>query len=188
MKLLLLTHIYRIPYCIYLANESLIIHSSKFSSKDLHYVSYTLIQNRLRNFCLCQFNWDGILYSQPYVPWIGFSITRECKMLDGIFSYSLMWAWLHCIRALQWRHNGRDGVSNHQPPIVYSIMYSGADQINHQSSASLTFVLGIHRWPGNSTHKRPITRKCFKFEIWNRKFDDVIMKPLDRYTASFIED
>ena len=31
--------------------------------------------------------------------------------------------------------------------IVYSTVYSGADQRKHQSSASLAFVLGIHRWP-----------------------------------------
>ena len=30
--------------------------------------------------------------------------------------------------------------------IVYSTVYSGADQIKHQSSASLAFVMGIHRW------------------------------------------
>ena len=29
--------------------------------------------------------------------------------------------------------------------IVYSTVYSGADQIKHQSSASLAFVRGIHR-------------------------------------------
>ena len=32
--------------------------------------------------------------------------------------------------------------------IVYSTVYSGADQRKHQSSASLAFVRGIHRWPG----------------------------------------
>ena len=31
--------------------------------------------------------------------------------------------------------------------IVYSTVYSGADQRKHQSSASLAFVRGIHRWP-----------------------------------------
>ena len=31
--------------------------------------------------------------------------------------------------------------------IVYSTFYSGADQRKHQSSASLAFVWGIHRWP-----------------------------------------
>ena len=42
-----------------------------------------------------------------------------------------------------------------------------ADQ-RKQRSASLAFVHGIHRWPVNSPHKMPITRKMFPF-------DDVIM-------------
>ena len=52
--------------------------------------------------------------------------------------------------------------------IVYSTVYSGAAQRKHQSSASLAFVRGIHRWPVNSPHKGPVTRKVFPF-------DDVIM-------------
>ena len=59
--------------------------------------------------------------------------------------------------------------------IVYSTVYSGADQWKHQRSASLIFVQGIHRWPVNSPHKRPVTWKMFPF-------DDVIMiLPNDRY-------
>ena len=42
--------------------------------------------------------------------------------------------------------------------IVYSTVYSDADQRKHQSSASLVFVRGIHRWPVNSPHKGPATR------------------------------
>ena len=38
----------------------------------------------------------------------------------------------------------------------------------HQSSTSVAFVWGIHRWPVNSPHKRQLTRKMFSF-------DDVIM-------------
>ena len=53
--------------------------------------------------------------------------------------------------------------------IVYSTVYSGADQRKHQSSASLAFVRGIHRGSVNSPHKWPVTRKMFPF-------DDVIMK------------
>ena len=53
--------------------------------------------------------------------------------------------------------------------IVYSAVYSAADQRKHQSSASLAFVRGIHRGPVNSPHKGPVTRKMFPF-------DDVIMK------------
>ena len=45
--------------------------------------------------------------------------------------------------------------------IVYSTIYSFADQRKHQSSASLAFVRRIHRWPVNSPHKGPVTRKCF---------------------------
>ena len=52
--------------------------------------------------------------------------------------------------------------------IVYSTVYSDADQRKHQSSASLAFVQGIHRRPVNSLHKWPITQKMFPF-------DDLIM-------------
>ena len=52
--------------------------------------------------------------------------------------------------------------------IVYSIVYSDADQRNRQSSASLVFVWETHRGPVNSPHKWPVTRKIFPF-------DDVIM-------------
>ena len=45
--------------------------------------------------------------------------------------------------------------------IVYSTVYSGADYRKHKSSASLAFVRGIHRWPMNSPHKGPVTRKMF---------------------------
>ena len=45
--------------------------------------------------------------------------------------------------------------------IVYSTVYSDADQRKHQSSASLAFVQGIHRGPVNSPHKWPVTRKIF---------------------------
>ena len=47
---------------------------------------------------------------------------------------------------------------------VYSIVYSEANQRKHQSSASLAFVRGIHRWPLNSPHKWPVTRKMFSFQ------------------------
>ena len=52
--------------------------------------------------------------------------------------------------------------------IVYSTVCSAADRRKHQSSASLAFARGIHRWPVNSPHTGPVTRKLFQF-------DDVIM-------------
>ena len=48
--------------------------------------------------------------------------------------------------------------------IVYSAVYSDADQRKHQSSASLAFVGGIHRGPVNSPRKWPVTRKMFPFD------------------------
>ena len=53
--------------------------------------------------------------------------------------------------------------------IVFSTVYSDADQRKHQSSASLAFVRGIHRGPVNSLHKWPVMRKMLPF-------DDVTMK------------
>ena len=52
--------------------------------------------------------------------------------------------------------------------IVYSTVYSDADQRKHQSSAPLAFMWGTHRGPVNSPHKWPVTRKMFPL-------DDVIM-------------
>ena len=46
--------------------------------------------------------------------------------------------------------------------IDYSTVYS--DQTKHQSSASLPFVRGIHRWPVNFPHIGPVTRKMFPFD------------------------
>ena len=57
--------------------------------------------------------------------------------------------------------------------IVCSIVCTGAYQSKHQSSASLAFARGIHRYPVDSPHKGPATRKMFPF-------DDVIMS----YSAS----
>ena len=68
---------------------------------------------------------------------------------------------------------------------VYSSVCSGTYERKHESSASLAFVGvcvcvcvcvcgggggggGIHRWPANSLHQGPVTRKMFPF-------DDVII-------------
>ena len=62
--------------------------------------------------------------------------------------------------------------------IVYSTIYSDANQRKHQSSASLAFVRGSHRGPVNSPHKWPVTRKMFPF-------DDVIMRKHQRHGKRF---
>ena len=60
--------------------------------------------------------------------------------------------------------------------IVYSTVYSDADQRKPQSSASLAFVRGFHRGPVNSPHKWPVTRKMLPFH-------DVIMHIFQRFCS-----
>ena len=68
-------------------------------------------------------------------------------------------AFLILATTLQWRQNEHNGVS-----IIYLIVCSGADKRKHEISGSLAFVRGIHRWPVNSPHKGPVTRKLFPFD------------------------
>ena len=58
--------------------------------------------------------------------------------------------------------------------VVYSTVYSDANQRKHQSSASLAFVWGIHRDRWNPRTKGQLRGKCFhlmtsscKFKLWN---------------------
>ena len=76
--------------------------------------------------------------------------------------------------ALQWRHNERNCVSNHQPR---DCLLNRADQRKQQSSASLAFVRIIHLWPVNYSHKEPVTRKLFPL-------DEVIMALREVYPSS----
>ena len=68
--------------------------------------------------------------------------------------------------SLQWRHNQHEGVSNHQS---HDCLFC-ANERKHLSFASLAFVRGIHRWPVNSPHKGPVTRKSFRLitSSWGR--------------------
>ena len=55
--------------------------------------------------------------------------------------------------SLEWRHNERNGVSNHQPHDCFLSRLFGRK----------SKVRWIHRWPVNSPHKGPVTRKMFPF-------------------------
>ena len=72
--------------------------------------------------------------------------------------------------------------------IVYSTVYSDADQRKHQSSASLALVRGIHRSPVNSLHKRAsnaenvsiwwrhhawyTSRTAVRWTVYHKKYSD----------------
>ena len=102
--------------------------------------------------------------------WSGVSLGGICLDVLSDICY------LKFLDPLQWRHNGRYGVSNHQPHDCLRNRLFRRRSWKHQSSASLAFVRGIHRGPVNSPHKWPVTRKMVPF-------DDVIMR-VDSGTAS----
>ena len=75
---------------------------------------------------------------------------------------------VHIWHTKQWRHNGRDGVSNHQhrDSLLNYLLRRGSKKT---SKPRITcFVWGIHLSPVNSPHKWPVTQKMFPF-------DEVIM-------------
>ena len=74
---------------------------------------------------------------------------------------------------LQWSHTECNASQITCVPPVFSTVCSGADQRKCQSSASLAFARGIHRWPTNSPHRGLVMRKMFPF-------DDVTMSDVLR--------
>ena len=107
------------------------------------------------------------------------SMTRDPYMLSR-HAQNLFW-WPENENTTKWNSNHAGNV--HYSDVIMSAMASQitgvmivclnvcsvADQRKHQSSMSLAFVRGIHRWQVNSPHKGPVTRKMFPF-------DDVIME------------
>ena len=92
---------------------------------------------------------------------------HEPKMVklyeDALQNHHESNAWALC-KSLQWRHYGHDGVSNHRRLGCLLNRLFMCRWRKHQSSALLAFVRGIHRWPLNSPHKGPVTRKMFPFD------------------------
>ena len=73
---------------------------------------------------------------------------------SSIFSDLFGWP-----KSLRWRHNGHDGVPNHQPSLFTQPFIQAQTKEN---------IKAPRHWPVNSTHKGPVTRKIFPF-------DDVIL-------------
>ena len=72
-----------------------------------------------------------------------------------------IWIHLKLLHTLQWRHNGRDSVSDHQP---HDCLLNRLFRRRSKKTSKLRVTglcAGIHRWPFNSPHKWPVTRKYF---------------------------
>ena len=99
----------------------------------------------------------------PYTP------NQPIFSIVQIFVHIKHWSDL----TLHWRHNGHDGVSNHQPHgcLLNSLFRR---RLKKTSKLRVTgLCVGNSPGPVNSPHKGPVTRKMFPF-------DDVIIK-IERY-------
>ena len=93
------------------------------------------------------------------------------NLVLALWCFDVVWYWLISFMSFrvtsQWRlHHYTDSIISTMAfqRNSLTIVYWGADQRKLQSSASLAFVRGIHRWPVNSPHKGPVTRKMFPFD------------------------
>ena len=78
---------------------------------------------------------------------------------------------------LQWRHNERDGVSNHRG-LDCLLNRLSRPRSNETSTLCVTGLCeGVHWWAVVSPHKGPVTRKMFPF-------DDVIIHRIYFATSS----
>ena len=88
----------------------------------------------------------------------------------GTYKYrkSFWYVFILTSLTLQWRHNGYDSVSNHQPHycLLNRLFRRRSKKILKLRVTGL--CARIHRGPVNSPHKWPVTRKMLPF-------DDVIM-------------
>ena len=98
----------------------------------------------------------------------GLAYVNFTHVLQGYFSGRGQSYDLRSLQSLQWRHNGCDGVSNHQPQdcLLTRLFRCRSKKISKLRVTG--FVRGIHRWPVNYPHKWPVTRKMLPFH-------DVIM-------------
>ena len=96
--------------------------------------------------------------------------------------YKTIWEGAKASWSLQWRHDECETVSNHQRLYCLSNCRFRCRSKNHQSSASVAFVRGIHRWPVNSPHKRPLTRKMFPFDDVFIMISKISLSPQSRWS------
>ena len=118
--------------------------------------------------------WPVMRKRFPFDGVIMFQVDSAMKGVDLLTGFALI---THLLTLRATNSNGLESSCHYSDVIMdamasqitsltvdYTIVYSDADERKHQNSASLAFVWGIHRWPVNSPHKWPITRKMFSFD------------------------
>ena len=97
--------------------------------------------------------------SMKFSGWVRNHTRKKCSSGDGSPTGS----------TLQLRHNERDGVSNHRR---FDCLLNRLFRCRSKKTSKLRVTGlcgGTHRWPVDSSHKGPVTRKMYPF-------DDVIMR------------
>ena len=129
-----------------------------------------------RQLSLNRFSIHRFISYWRYQSWLApqLFLTNICHLIPNYY-YRIIVSLFKCTRHFVTQHYcdvimGAMACQIASLTIVYFIVHSGAGQRKHQSSASMAFVRGIHRWPVNSPHKWPVTRENMF------PFDDVIMK------------
>ena len=94
--------------------------------------------------------------------------TSKLQCVKCVFERSIGYQWsvihwrrLHDIIPLPWRHDYRDGVSNHQRlDCLFNRLFRRRSR-KHKSSAASAFVRRIHWWPVDFLTKGQKREKCF---------------------------
>ena len=123
------------------------------SVRPLRETAYDDARSRSRSSCLStvrrsafRFYWLRFTSEALIVRLLGFN---GVYWNSGVFSFVFP-------LSLRWRHNGHDGVSNHQPHICLLHLLFGR---RSKKTPKQVRVTGL-----NSPHKWPVTRKMFPFD------------------------
>ena len=113
-----------------------------------------------------------------YIWDLSLGLNHQPLQSQGLYRYVILLIHSHVSSSYNCQHDGT--AKMHCSDVIMSATASQITrpsivcitvcsyQRRYQSSASLAFVMGIHRWPVYSPHKGPVTQKMFPF-------DDIIM-------------
>ena len=99
---------------------------------------------------------------------------KGCHSPNDILN-AFSWNKIYEFRSLfQWRHNKRNGVSNHRR-LQCLLNRLFRRRWKKTSKLSVTVLCGgIHGWPVYSPHKKPVTQKMFSFDEVITKITEMI--------------
>ena len=132
---------------------------------DIRLHVYSSCDQCIVTYCVCKFSWKTALVCQgpacfQWPSHIYIFYTRFIQLIEsqnGLRDHMIVWGNM----PLQWRHNGRDGVSNHQPHdcLLNRLLRHRSKKTSKLRVAGL--FGGNSPLTGESPHKGPVMRKRF---------------------------